>query len=99
MPGDELVDAGTVNSEECAPSHLLPHGRRFLGKGIAEADLTDARSLGLLGMQERALQLGGTVMVKAGESRGTVVTLRAPCRLVLKEQSKRNENNEGADCR
>jgi hypothetical protein len=37
MPGDELVDAGAVNSEECAQSHLLPHGRRFLGKGIAEA--------------------------------------------------------------
>ena len=37
MPGDELVDAETVNSEECAQSHLLPHGRRFLGKGTAEA--------------------------------------------------------------
>jgi signal transduction histidine kinase len=48
------------------------------GKGIAEADLQDATSLGLLGMRERVRLVGGEVTVAAGEKVGTVVTLRIP---------------------
>jgi two-component system sensor histidine kinase UhpB len=48
------------------------------GKGIRPSDLTDAKSLGLLGMEERATLLGGEVTFQSGAQGGTVVTLRLP---------------------
>jgi len=39
------------------------------------------RSLGLLGMGERARRLGGECMVNQGDPGGTVVSLRVPLRL------------------
>ena len=48
------------------------------GKGIAAADLLNRNSLGLLGMKERARQLGGDVTFTQGAAGGTVVTLRIP---------------------
>ncbi|MBI2812701.1 MAG: PAS domain S-box protein [Opitutae bacterium] len=48
------------------------------GVGIADADLNAPRSLGLLGMQERAAQCGGTVAFARNEPRGTRVTVRVP---------------------
>jgi two-component system sensor histidine kinase UhpB len=46
------------------------------GKGISPDALLDAKSLGLLGMQERAMVLGGEVQIQPGPSSGTRVTLR-----------------------
>jgi signal transduction histidine kinase len=48
------------------------------GKGIGPADLEDAKSLGLLGMKERAESLGGEVTFQRGSPRGTVVKLVLP---------------------
>ena len=48
------------------------------GKGISPEALTNPKSLGLLGMQERAGVLGGEVQVEPGKARGTRVTLRLP---------------------
>ena len=48
------------------------------GKGIRSADLDDPKSLGLLGMKERAELLGGEVTFQPGAHGGTVVTLRIP---------------------
>ncbi len=48
------------------------------GTGIAPAKLDDPRSLGLLGMRERARRLGGTVSFIRCKPRGTSVTLRLP---------------------
>jgi signal transduction histidine kinase len=48
------------------------------GKGIRPSDLTDPKSLGLLGMRERAELLGGEVTFQPGAQCGTVVTLRVP---------------------
>jgi two-component system sensor histidine kinase UhpB len=48
------------------------------GKGISPGALADAKSLGLLGMQERASVLSGDVQIQPGASRGTRVTLRLP---------------------
>jgi signal transduction histidine kinase len=39
------------------------------------------RSLGLLGMGERARRLGGECSVSQGDPTGTVVSLRVPLRL------------------
>jgi PAS domain S-box-containing protein len=48
------------------------------GRGITEAEKTGPRSLGLLGMRERAHLLGGEVSVEGVKGRGTDVTLRVP---------------------
>ncbi len=48
------------------------------GKGIAENVISDHRSLGLIGMRERAHACGGNVMVSCPPGGGTVVTARIP---------------------
>jgi signal transduction histidine kinase len=48
------------------------------GKGIRNEAINDPRSLGLLGMRERARRLGGTVTFAQRETRGTAVTFRWP---------------------
>lgn len=56
------------------------------GTGIREGDLANPRSLGLLGMQERAAILGGNVTFAGNPGKGTTVTIRLP--LVRREGPK-----------
>jgi PAS domain S-box-containing protein len=46
------------------------------GKGVLQEQLSSPRSLGVVGMRERAGALGGRVTVKPGEPTGTCVSLR-----------------------
>lgn len=48
------------------------------GKGITKTEKSAPRSLGLLGMRERAHLLGGEINIESAEGRGTVVTVRVP---------------------
>ena len=48
------------------------------GGGIAESDLRSSRSLGLLGIRERATILGGDVQIQGGAGKGTSVVLSVP---------------------
>ncbi len=48
------------------------------GKGIARESLQDPRSLGLLGIRERARRLGGNATIAAAPSGGTIVSLTIP---------------------
>ncbi len=48
------------------------------GKGIDPSHLAAPRSLGLLGMHERAAAWGGTVTVRGRPGRGTLIELRIP---------------------
>jgi PAS domain S-box-containing protein len=48
------------------------------GRGIRPEEAADARSLGLLGMRERALRWNGGVEVRARSEGGTRVTVRLP---------------------
>jgi PAS domain S-box-containing protein len=48
------------------------------GRGITPAEVADPRSLGLLGMRERALLWNGAVEVAAGSAGGTCLTVRLP---------------------
>jgi len=50
------------------------------GRGISPADKLGIRSLGLLGMRERAHSVGGTVEINGTAGKGTVVTVRLPLR-------------------
>ena len=48
------------------------------GRGITPEALSSPKSLGLLGMKERAAVLGGEVTVEPGQQGGTKVTFRLP---------------------
>ncbi len=48
------------------------------GQGITESQRTNTRSLGLLGMKERALLVGGEVRITGKEGGGTTVVVRVP---------------------
>ncbi|MDB6111337.1 MAG: putative Histidine kinase, partial [Pedosphaera sp.] len=48
------------------------------GIGIKESDVANPKALGLLGMQERAAILGGTVTFRGNSKEGTTVTVQIP---------------------
>jgi signal transduction histidine kinase len=48
------------------------------GKGISEADIHNTKSVGLIGMRERALFLGGRVNFSGEPSKGTTVSVQFP---------------------
>jgi two-component system sensor histidine kinase UhpB len=67
-----------------AEVRLLRQGARLVleveddGRGIGAEELRSARSLGLLGMKERARRLGGDVSIEGHPGRGTKVALAVP---------------------
>ncbi|HKB57946.1 MAG TPA: histidine kinase [Lacunisphaera sp.] len=48
------------------------------GRGITAAEIHDTRSIGLVGMGERAALLGGEVSFQSEPGKGTVVTVKIP---------------------
>ncbi|HEV2383004.1 MAG TPA: PAS domain S-box protein [Terriglobia bacterium] len=48
------------------------------GRGISPAQISDVRSLGILGMRERAALLGGELAIQGVPRKGTTVTVRIP---------------------
>jgi PAS domain S-box-containing protein len=48
------------------------------GKGISNKDLSEGQSLGILGMRERALLLGGELTISGAQGKGTTVKVRIP---------------------
>jgi signal transduction histidine kinase len=54
------------------------------GIGIKENQISDIESLGLIGMRERAVLLGGELMIRGKKGKGTVVTLSIPPKEVNK---------------
>ena len=63
------------------------------GKGIKEKNILSSKSLGLLGMRERAQMFGGRITVTGTPGRGTKVTVEIP----FAEKRKMNRDQEGAD--
>lgn len=50
------------------------------GRGITEKEISDSKSLGLLGMKERAFLFGGKVNIIGHLKKGTIVTVLIPLR-------------------
>lgn len=48
------------------------------GKGVSEEELAETKSLGILGMRERALVFGGKVKISGKKGEGTTVTVKIP---------------------
>jgi signal transduction histidine kinase len=51
------------------------------GRGIPEAELNNPKSLGLLGMRERAGAVKGDVIIQGNPKKGTTVTVRIPAQI------------------
>jgi len=49
------------------------------GRGISDAEILAPRSLGLVGIRERALLLNGSADVQRREGGGTIATITVPC--------------------
>jgi len=62
------------------------------GRGISEAEIHNTRSIGLLGMRERAALLGGEVRVSGEPGKGTAVRVRIP----LTPRGKNNQHENSA---
>ena len=64
------------------------------GCGITKSQRINSRSLGLLGMKERALLVGGEVRITGKEGQGTTVLVRVPLRAGLqKDNHVKNPDN------
>jgi PAS domain S-box-containing protein len=48
------------------------------GKGLGEGDMSESKSFGLMGMRERAHDLGGEFRISSGPEAGTVIELEIP---------------------
>lgn len=63
------------------------------GRGISDAEIHSTKSIGLLGMRERAALLGGEVQWRSGPGRGTTVTVQIPRPGKIPAQGKWESNN------
>ena len=72
-----------ANASEVNIRLAQEHGQLVLevrdnGRGISEEQLSGNRSLGILGMRERALLIGGELTMSGSPGKGTTVTVRIP---------------------
>ena len=63
------------------------------GRGISEAEISNTKSIGLLGMRERAALLGGKVTVNGISGKGTMVLVKIPLNRPKELQSRNHENS------
>ncbi|WP_447599396.1 PAS domain S-box protein [Nitrospira sp. Nam80] len=75
-----------ISMQECR-GHLLLQVTDD-GRGITDSEMSGVKSLGLLGMRERALLLGGETKIERHPDKGTMVTVRLPLEPPEFEQGK-----------
>ena len=63
------------------------------GRGISEAEINDTRSIGLLGMRERAALLQGELLISGAPGQGTTVCVRIPIARSGKSKAVDNEDS------
>jgi PAS domain S-box-containing protein len=70
--------AGAVQISLKKDGRVVSLSVRDNGRGIAPEQIENPRTMGLLGMRERALAVGGDVRITSGGGRGTVVMAIVP---------------------
>lgn len=74
------AQATNLHVKLCRTRHHLELEVKDDGRGITKSERINSRSLGLLGMKERALLVGGEVHITGKEGQGTTVLVRVPLR-------------------
>ncbi len=69
------------------------------GRGISESEIQNTKSIGLVGMRERAALLGGEVRWRGHPGKGTTVSVRIPRRGGGSAQKRNNSHEDFADGR
>jgi signal transduction histidine kinase len=69
------------------------------GRGISESEVLNTKSIGLIGMRERAALLGGEVRWRGEPGKGTTVSVRIPRRRNNFAQNKTNSHEDFTDRR
>jgi PAS domain S-box-containing protein len=72
------ADAGKVNVSLRQRVGQLTLQVKDDGKGITKKQISDPKSIGLIGMRERVHFLGGTVVIDGSPGKGTTLTVRIP---------------------
>ena len=72
------ADATEVHVRLARENHSLSLDVQDNGVGVSEEQLSAGESLGILGMRERALLLGGEFLVSGAPNQGTRVQVRVP---------------------
>jgi signal transduction histidine kinase len=58
------------------------------GRGISEEEIANTRSIGLVGMRERAMLIAGEILLQGSPGKGTKMTLRVPLKRPAAEPGK-----------
>jgi signal transduction histidine kinase len=69
------------------------------GRGISESEIQNTKSIGLVGMRERAALLGGEVRWRGHPGKGTTVSVRIPRRAGGSAQKRMNSHEDTSDGR
>ena len=72
------ADANEVNARLTVQDGTLTLEVKDNGRGISQEALEKGRSLGILGMKERATMLGGDLTITGNPGKGTAVRVRIP---------------------
>ena len=64
------------------------------GRGISKAEIHNTKSIGLLGIRERAVLLGGTLRIKGRRGKGTTLTVRIPKKSGARTRLHLHENSD-----
>ncbi len=72
-----------ANATKVKSSFILKNGEIELkvqdnGRGIAEDELSNPKSFGIIGMRERVKIFGGNIIIEGNPGKGTLVTVRIP---------------------
>jgi len=63
------------------------------GKGITKKEISDSRSFGLIGMQERAHSLWGYLTIRGARNEGTKVEVFIPTGIERRKQRRNDDKN------
>ncbi|HWF19472.1 MAG TPA: response regulator [Verrucomicrobiae bacterium] len=80
-------------SEEHRPNQLMLEVNDN-GRGITSEQISSVRSIGLLGMHERAALLGGELTIRGVPKHGTHVTVTIPFSPPVRSNKRHNENTD-----
>jgi len=72
------ADATTVEIDLHETASAFYFKIRDNGVGVTKTQLEDPKSFGIMGMTERAQQIGGVLFIESSPSEGTVVTVELP---------------------